>query len=137
MFAQNRLANAGVEILYVVLINTRVAFWYLSVNNNILQVRDQVQLHKNQFLADVFTFGRCSDKHFVIKTHSILNSARLPDKMSGLEASGTIRLHGWTNNVDARQGQADGLLNQTMVECKKKNDTKLNHAFMWDIKKRR
>lgn len=61
----------------------------------------------------------------------------MPDKMSGLEASGTIRLHGWTNNVDARQGQADGLLNQTMVECKKKNDTKLNHAFMWDIKKRR
>ena len=63
MIAKNRSVNTGVEILYALLINIRVTFWYLSVNNNILQVRDQVQLHKTQFLADVFIFYWCSDKH--------------------------------------------------------------------------
>ena len=63
MIAKNRSANAGVEILYILLINIRVTFWYLSVNNNILQVRDQVQLHKTQFLADVFIFYWCPYKH--------------------------------------------------------------------------
>ena len=44
------------------------------------------------------------------------------DKRNDLVASGKIKLHGCTNNdADASQGQADGLFNQTMVECKKKN----------------
>ena len=63
MIAKNRSAKAGVEILHILLINTWVTFWYLSVNNNILQVRDQVQLHKTQFLADVFIFYWCPYKH--------------------------------------------------------------------------
>ena len=60
---EKSLSKRRVEILYILLINIRVTFWYLSVNNNILQVRDQVQLHKTQFLADVFIFYWCPYKH--------------------------------------------------------------------------
>ena len=95
----------------------------LSVYNSILQVRDQVQLHKTQFLADVLLIdvqrNTCDKKQLDI----------LIRKKSGSEASGTIRLHSWTSyNADTSQRQADGLYKQTIVVRKKTHDT-INHAL--------